>query len=144
MCFPVDGNNISSPRTYAEQTTRMHLRLHNVDSGTEMGARTGGVFVGADFLGLMNNSTPWYKTKWRRQGIIHSNRRINDANSIQQGSKAYFLSQVINIEKVTGKYGVALVPSSPPDPSPTSVRSINVVNAHISNPDIAVLFCTME
>ena len=61
----------------------------------------------------MNNSSPRYKTKWRRQGILHCNCRINDANRMQQGSKAYFLSRVIGLETVTGKSGVSLVPPSP-------------------------------
>ena len=44
-----------------------------------------------------------------------SNRRINDANSIQQGlDEAHFLSQVINLETVTGKFGVSLAPSDFP------------------------------
>ena len=54
-----------------------------------------------DFTSLLSNPTPWWKTKWRRQRVIHDNPRINDANSIQQGSKAYVLSQVISLETGT-------------------------------------------
>ena len=45
---------------------------------------------------------------------MHSNPRINDANSIQQSSNAYFLSQVISFETVTGESGISLVSPLPP------------------------------
>ena len=51
-------------------------------------------------LGPMNNSTQWYKTKWRRQRIIRSNPRINDANSYSKVQKSTFFHKSLVLKRL--------------------------------------------